>query len=440
MKVSFFSRRAAKNAGWLVAGRILHMALAFLVNLLTARYLGPSNYGLVNYAALYTAFFTSFATLGLSSLLLKDFMDDPEGTGTTVGTAIAMRLLSSTLSAVSILAIVAAVDRGERLTMTVVALYSMSLIFQAFDTIQYWFQSRLESKYATIATSVGYIIVSFYKVLLLVLGKDVRWFAISNTIDYAVAAIVFLGLYKWRGGPRLHISPAKGRALLRQSGSFILCGLMVSVYNCTDRFMLKHLLDEASVGYYATATSLATVWTFVLSAIIDSITPGIMQAHRTDQAQFVRHNRQLYALVFYFSVAVSAVITLLARPAVSLLYGEAYLPAVRPMQVITWYTAFSYLGVARAAWVVCEGKQKYLTPLYIGSALVNVALNFLLIPCWGATGAAVASLLTQISTTFVFPLLLRPLRPNGLLMCQAVLLRDVFPKRKKTDNSQRKAC
>ena len=159
------------------------MALAFLVNLLTARYLGPSNYGLVNYAALYTAFFTSFATLGLSSLLLKDFMDDPEGAGTTVGTAIAMRLLSSTLSAVSILAIVAAVDRGERLTMTVVALYSMSLIFQAFDTIQYWFQSRLESKYATIATSVGYIIVSFYKVLLLVLGKDVRWFAISNTID-----------------------------------------------------------------------------------------------------------------------------------------------------------------------------------------------------------------------------------------------------------------
>ena len=69
------------------------------------------------------------------------------------------------------------------------------------------------------------------------------------------------------------------------------------------------------------------------------------------------------------------------------------------MQVITWYTAFSYLGVARGAWVVCEGKQKYLTPLYIGSALVNVALNFLLIPCWGATGAAVASLLTQISTT-----------------------------------------
>lgn len=431
MNVSFFGRRAAKNAGWLIAGRVLHMALAFLVNLLTARYLGPSNYGLVNYAALYTAFFTSFATLGLSSLLLKDFMENPQDAGTAVGTSIAMRLLSSTLSAVTIVAIVSVVDRGERLTMTVVALYSMSLLFQAFDTIQYWFQSRLESKYATIATSVGYVIVSAYKVLLLILGKDVRWFAISNTIDYAVSAVVLLGLYKWRGGPPLHISPSKGRSLLRQSGSFILCGLMVSVYNCTDRFMLKHLLDEASVGYYATATSLATVWTFVLSAVIDSVTPGIMQAFHEDRERYTRHNRQLYALVFYLSAGVSAVITLLARPAVGLLYGQEYLPSVRPMQVITWYNAFSYLGVARGAWVVCEGKQQYLTPLYIGSALVNVVLNFLLIPRWGATGAAVASLLTQISTTFVFPLVIRPLRPNGLLMCQAVLLRDVLPKRKK---------
>ena len=206
---------------------------------------------------------------------------------------------------------------------------------------------------------------------------------------------------------------------------------MVSVYNCTDRFMLKHLLDEASVGYYATATSLATVWTFVLSAVIDSVTPGIMQAFHEDRERYTRHNRQLYALVFYLSAGVSAVITLLARPAVGLLYGQEYLPSVRPMQVITWYNAFSYLGVARGAWVVCEGKQQYLTPLYIGSALVNVVLNFLLIPRWGATGAAVASLLTQISTTFVFPLVIRPLRPNGLLMCQAVLLRDVLPKRKK---------
>lgn len=430
MTESFFTQRAVKNAGWMVVGRVIHMGLAFIVNLITARYLGPSNYGLINYAALYTAFFSSFATLGLNSVLVKDFVENPQEAGSAVGTSIALRLLSSTLSAVSIITIVFFVDVGEYLTLTVVALYSLSLIFQSFDIIQCWFQSRLESKYATIASSAGYAIVSVYKVMLLILGKDVRWFAVSNAIDYVVAAILLLWLYKWRKGPRLQIVLSKGIRLLRESKSFILCALMVSVYNCTDRFMLKHMLGEATVGYYATATSLATVWTFVLSAIIDSASPGIMQNYRKDREKYVLHNRQLYALVFYLSITVSAVITLLAQPAIRLLYGEDFLPAVLPMRVITWYTAFSYLGVARNAWVVCEKKQRYLAPIYIGSAMVNVLLNLLLIPLWGTTGAAIASLLTQVSTTFIFPLVIRPLRPNGLLMCQAVLLKSILPKTK----------
>lgn len=430
MTDSIFNIHALKNTGWLIAGKIVHLGLAFAVNLLTARYLGPSNYGLINYAALYTSFFTSIATLGLNSILVKDFVKNPNESGITVGTAVALQMVSGILSAVSIVTIVFFVDAGEYLTLTVVALYSLSLVFQAFDSIRYWFLSRLESKYTTIATSIGYTIVTIYKIMLLVFDMDVRWFAVSNTIDYAVAAILFLWLYKKRNGPRLHISLHKGKCLIQESKSFILCSLMVAVYNCTDRFMLKHMLSEASVGYYATATSLATVWTFVLAAVIDSASPGIMQAYKANKSRYILNNRQLYAIVFYLSIFVSSVLTIVARPAILLLYGEAYLPAARPMQVITWYTAFSYLGVARNVWVVCESKQKYLTPIYIGSAMINVVLNFLLIPWWGATGAAVASLITQISTTFVFPLIIRPLRPNGLLMYQAVFLKNVLPKRK----------
>ena len=433
MTDSILNIPALKNAGWLIAGKIVQMGLTFVVNLLTARYLGPSNYGLINYAALYTSFFTSIATLGLNSILVKDFVKNPNGSGTAVGTAVALQTLSGTLSAVSIVILVFFVDAGEHLTLTVVALYSLSLVFQAFDSIRYWFLSRLESKYTTIATSVGYAIVTTYKILLLVFDMDVRWFAVSNTIDYAVASILLFWLYKKRNGPSLHISLRKGKCLIHESKSFILCSLMVAVYNCTDRFMLKHMLSEAHVGYYATATSLATVWTFVLAAVIDSASPGIMQSHKDNKSQYVSNNRQLYAIVFYLSIFVSSVLTIVAHPAILLLYGESYLPAVRPMQVITWYTAFSYLGVARNIWIVCESKQKYLTPIYIGSAMINVLLNFLLIPRWGATGAAVASLITQISTTFVFPLIIRPLRANGLLMYQAVFLKNVLPKRKKSD-------
>ena len=74
-------------------------------------------------------------------------------------------------------------------------------------------------------------------------------------------------------------------------------------------------------------------------------------------------------------------------------------------------------------------RQKYLKYLYMGAAAINVVLNLLFIPPWGASGAAAASLLTQIATTVLLPAVIRPLRANTKLMLDAVLLRGVLPKK-----------
>lgn len=360
----FTGKKVAKNAGWIIAGKVYHLLLSFFIGLLTARYLGPDNYGLVNYAALYTSFFTSLCTLGINSIIVKNFVDHPDEEGEALGTALLLRAVSSTLSAVMIIAFVGIIDSGEPLTITVVALCSLSLLFQIFDTINYWFQSRLNSKYSAIATAVSYTVVSIYKVLLFVFDKNVKWFAVATAIDYAVAAVVLLIIYKKCRGPHFSFSIRKSKELLSKSRSFILSGLMVSIYNCTDRFMLKHMLSDSAVGYYSVASSVCAMWVFLLSEIIDSFTPTIMQAHKIDLKLYDRTNKQLYAIVFYVSVIVSVIITAGAKIIIGLLYGEAYLPAVEPLRIITWYTAFSYLGVARNAWMVCEDKQKYLSPIY----------------------------------------------------------------------------
>ncbi len=90
-----------------------------------ARYLGPSNYGLINYAAAYATFFASLCTLGINSVIVKNFVDHPDQQGETIGTTLLLRAISSLLSALAIIGIVSIVDRGERLTVVVVALYSV---------------------------------------------------------------------------------------------------------------------------------------------------------------------------------------------------------------------------------------------------------------------------------------------------------------------------
>ena len=426
---NIFKNKVVKNAGWIIGGRLVNKLLAFLVGILTARYLGPSNYGLINYAAAYISFFASICTLGINSIIVKNFVDHPDEEGKTIGTTLLLRAVSSLLSALMIVGIVGIVDRDEPLTVVVVALCSVGLIFQIFDTLNYWFQARLQSKYSALASLASYAAVSVYKIVLLVLGKSVEWFALASALDYTVLAVVLAAAYFKNGGQRFTASWAKAKELLSSSTSFIISGLMVSIYACTDKLMLKQMLGEASVGYYSLASAISVSWAFVLSAIIDSLYPEIVQSFNTNRIYYERKNRQLYAIVFYTSLFMSAAICLLARPFIEILYGASYLPAVQPLRIVVWYTAFSYLGVARNAWMVCENRQKYLKYLYMGAAAINVVLNLLFIPPWGASGAAAASLITQIATIVLMPAVIRPLRANTKLMLDAVLLRGVLPKK-----------
>ena len=417
--------RVANNAAWLIAGKLVHMVLSFLVGLLTARYLGPDHFGLINYAAAYTSFFSALCTLGINSIIVKNFIEHPDEEGETIGTTLLLRALSSLFSALMIVGVVSVLDRGETLTFTVVALYCIGLLFQIFDTLNYWFQARLQSKYYAVATLVAYVIVSAYKVTLLVLGMSVKWFAVANAIEYALVGAVMLWQYHRCGGPRFSCSLRKAGQLLRASRSFIVAGLMVSIYASTDRLMLKQMLSEASVAYYALAVSFSSSWGFLLSAIIDSMTPEIMRTRSTDHETYLCMNRRLYAYVFYAAAFVSLCVSLAAPWLIVFLYGESYRPAVEPLRVVVWYTAFSYLGVARNTWMVCENVQKYLQILYPVSAVMNVVLNLIMIPRWGATGAALASLLTQISTIVVVPYFIPQIRENTRMMIEAMLFRKV---------------
>lgn len=433
-KFSFFRNKEVKNAGWLIGGKVAQMVLSLFVGILSARFLGPSNYGLISYANALIAFFMSLCTLGMNSVMVKELIDHPDQEGKTLGSAIFFRLASSFCSVILAVSVSLIIDFGQWETIIVVALCSVSLIFHAFDTLNYWFQSKYNSKVTAIATFVAYVVTAIYKIILLVLRQSVFWFAFATSVDYIVLGIVLIIAYKKSGGEKLSVSFKRGKDILSSSYHYILSGLMVSIYGHTDKLMLKQMLNESQVGYYATATALCAMWTFVLTAIIDSMYPTIVNVFKKDQKLFEKRNRQLYSIVFYVSVVASLLFLFLGDYVIKILYGEEFLPAVMPLKVVTWYTAFSFLGVARSAWMVCNNKQKYLKYMNLAAIIINVALNYFLIPPMGATGAALASLITQMFTSIILPLFIKDLRPNAKLMLEAIILKDLFQRKSKKES------
>lgn len=417
--------KEVKNAGWLIIGKIIQMGINFFVGILTARYLGPSNYGLINYAAAYVAFFFSVCTLGINSIVVKEFIDNPSKEGEILGTSLSLRGISSVFSAITIVAISFVLDSNEPITKIVVALYTISLVFQIFDMFNYWFQSRLQAKYTAIASLIAYSITAIYKIILLATNQPVTLFALSTSVDYISIALILFYFYKKEGGKKLSFSFKYGKSLLKKSYHFILPGLMIAVYGQTDKMMLKHMINEREIGYYATAVSLCSVWCFVLSAIIDSVNPSIMKSYQDNEKSFIKYNKMLYFIVFYVSIFVSLMFTIFGKLIIQILFGEAYLPTVAPLRIITWYTAFSYLGVARNAWIVCKDRQRYLKYLYFSSAVLNVILNILFIPKYGAVGAAIASLISQISTVIIVPFFIKDLKENSIMIVEAILFKGI---------------
>lgn len=150
-------------------------------------------------------------TLGFNGVIVKELISNKGKQGEIIGTAIVFRFFSSLASLFSILLIVKILNPGDTLIFKVSFLQSISLVFSIFDTIDYWFQSRLESKYTAIMRIISYTIVAIYKIVILIFGKSVEWFAFSNTMDIIVMAILFLFTYRKCNGPKLSLSFFKGK-------------------------------------------------------------------------------------------------------------------------------------------------------------------------------------------------------------------------------------
>lgn len=412
--------RVVKNASWIIGIQIVKSLLGLVISMLTARFLGPSNFGLINYAASIVAFVTPIMYLGLNGVLVQEIVNTPEKEGEILGTSVTMTFLSSLLCVIGVISFAAAVNRGERETVIVCALYSTLLIFQSLELLNYWFQAKLLSKYASGVALFAYAVISGYKIYLLAAHKSIYWFALSNALDYMIIVIGLFIVYKRLGGGRLRFNLSTARRLWGKSRYYIVSNMMIAIFAQTDRIMLKLMINDAATGYYSAAVACAGMTGFVFTAIIDSFRPLIFDDKKTDEIRYEKDMCRLYGIIIYLSLLQSLVITLFSGFIIKILYGAAYSASINALKLIVWYTTFSYLGSVRNIWILAENKQKYLWIINLSGALANVALNYILIPITGIMGAALASLVTQIFTNVIIGFIIRPIRYSNTLMLRAL--------------------
>lgn len=423
---SFKEKKVAKNAMWIMGERITQMLISLVVGVISARYLGPSNYGTLNYGASLVTLFTSICKLGLENVIIKEYIDKRNENGKILGTAIVMRLISSSLSIITIIAIVCILKPNDKTMFIVTVLQAIALLFQVYELIDYWFQSHLNSKYVAISKTIAYIVVAVYKICLLMLQKPVEWFAFSTSLDYIIIMIIIFYMYKKNNGQKLEFSFEMAKSLFSRSYHFIFSALLVTLYTQMDKVMIGSYNTDKEVGLYSAATTISTMWGFIPEALINSFRPSIYEAKKVSDDLYIKKQKILFAIIFWTGIFFAIGITLFSDLIINILYGKDYIGAKPALLISAWFPAFSYLGGARGPWVVINNKNKYSKRYIFWGAVVNLALNAFLIPKWGINGAAIATLISQIVVAFIAPLFYKETRIVVKYMVEAVCFKGLL--------------
>lgn len=197
-----------------------------------------------------------------------------------------------------------------------------------------------------------------------------------------------------------------------------------------EYIMLKLMSGDAENGFYSAAITCAGVCQFIYTAITDSARPVILTSKKQMSDDYERNISRLYAITTYMALIQGVGFTIFASMIVRILYGEAYLAAIPVLRIQVWMIAFSFMGSVRNIWILAEGKQNLIWKINLAGALLNVLLNALMIPEFGASGASAASLITQIFTNFLLGFLIPSMRDNNRLLIKGlnpVLLLDWIP-------------
>lgn len=409
------------NTGWMMFAQIYQMVVSLIIGVLTARYLGPSNYGTLDYAASYVSFFSIACQLGLEGIVVKEIVNNREKEGEILGSSIVMRICAALLSIVTVCLIVWVINPNDSLLLIVTFLRSLIILFEAFNVLESWYQSNLQSKVTTIIKCVAYTIMSLYKIVLLITARSVVWFAFSTSLDALVIAVLLLLHYRKHGIHRLSNNWATGKALFNQSYHLIISTLMAVVYSQMDKIMIGKMIDQTHVGYYAAATTICHMWMFIPQALSNSSRPLIVDLKQKNQDVYIKRLKQLNFVTFWIGVSFAVGITVLSGFIIKVLYGAGYAEARGPLVLIIWSVAISALSYPRAIWMICEGNQNYTKHILIWGVLVNLILNAIGIPILGMNGAAIATIATEFVCCFIAPLFYKSTRIYVKYLLQSIV-------------------
>jgi O-antigen/teichoic acid export membrane protein len=417
-------QQALDNSAWLFVDQLVRMAAGLLVGVWIARYLGPEQYGWLNYAAAVIGTIGVLTSLGLNAVVVREIAREPAAAGVWMGAAF---LLKSLGGAVGFLLCVGAAwlqPAAMSATRPLIVIVGLGLFFQGLDIYDLFFQAKGTSRISAWVRIVACVLANLLKVGLILGNASLAALAATATVELAISGAGWIFAGRTTGHPlgSLRVERARVLTLLRESWPLALSGLALYVQAYADQLVIGIFLGGVELGEYSAALRLVAVFGFVPMVLQTVAAPEITRAKRDDERLYRRRLHNFYRLMFVMFVLTAVPLIIFGPWVVTRLFGASYVGAAALLPLLAFRLFFSNLGVARSVFITNEGLFHFALLTAIVGALVNLLFNVWWVPQWGARGAILASFVSFGVTTFGLEVFHPAARANLGVMLRAIFL------------------
>lgn len=410
------------NLIWATAGKVTTMLSGLVIGVLVARYLGPEQFGLMNWVISFVFLFQTISIFGLDLIEVREEAAHPDDYNKVIGTAFGIRLILSIVSVLLCIGTCFIMDKDAETTL-LVTIYSVSVVANTLSVIRNYFFAIVQNKRVVQSEISRTLLGMAIKVVLLYIHASLLWFVVATMFDTVLLASGYIVSYKAEVGRIRQWTFSRDYAwyLIRESAPLVLCHAAVMVYQRIDQVMIGEMIDEANVGYFSVATRFVEILLFIPMILAQTISPVLTKVRTQDEAEYYRKSQQFMNLSLWLSLLAAVCTSAISYWLIFYLFGEAYMPAVIILQIMSFKVVSLALSNTAGSMIVIEGLQNYAVGRDVLGCAVCVLLNWYLLPRYGVVAAAVISIISNVVAGYLADFLIPVYRHLFVMQTKALL-------------------
>lgn len=408
-----------KSTSWLLTSQIITSVFGFVWIVILMRYLGVSDFGIMNFAISFTTIMSIFTDLGISTYVTRDLSRSPELSQKYIGNAIPLKIFLSTLTFIVTLAILFIMDY-DILTKEVVLVFALQTIFLnmgwLFNGV---FQAFGKMKYQAIGIIINSSLILLGSILLTYFNLGLMAVALTYMAGSLITLIyLYINLRDKITIPKFQINFNFWKKSVKEAVPFGITSIFTTIYYMIDTVMISFIVGSFAVGIYSSAYKIITVFTTIYMVYNYVVFPLMSKFYKDSEdllkISYEKSVKYLVLIMLPFAIG----ITIYSQDIIVLICGKNYILAESVLKILIWNVLFVMVNGASTNLLNSSGNELAVTKINGLACLINVALNIFLIYYLSYIGASIATVITGIVvfTLMMYIILKNSYRPNKNLI------------------------